>query len=252
MNCIILAAGIAQRMRPLSGDQPKCLLNVGGKSILQRTLENIFEAGIREVGIVVGFKADMILEFVKQQFPARAIRFVMNPKYETTNNAFSLLMAREYYKAGSQRGRPLKKLLLLDGDIIFPPDLLPFLLREPSSGCIAVRVDGPHDEEEIRVKVDSEGIVQSIGKHVPLGETYGESVGLELFSPGASEALFEILKRRVLEGRGRTEFYEASFQELIEQGTRLKAVDISRFPTIEIDTPEDLEQAQRLISGRIG
>ncbi|MGB2870041.1 MAG: phosphocholine cytidylyltransferase family protein [Bacteroidota bacterium] len=251
MKCVILAAGMAQRMRSLSGGHPKCLLHVGGKPVLQRTIENVLEAGIREVGIVVGYKADEVRRFVKEQFPTRRVRFMTNPRFESTNNAFSLLMAREYYKAESKQSRPSKKLLLLDSDIVFPFTLLPYLLQQDSPDCIAVRVAGSHDEEEIRVKVDSKGIIHSIGKHVPLGETYGESVGIEMFSPSASELLFDILEKRVREGKGRTEFYEASFQEMIGKRIEMKAVDVSKFPTIEIDTPEDLEEAQKLVAGKI-
>ena len=240
---------MAQRMRSLSGDQPKCLLQVGGMPILQRTLENVFEAGIRDIGIVVGYRADEVRRFVTQEFPTRRIRFMMNPKFESTNNAFSLLMAREYYKTESQQNKPSMNLLLLDSDIVFPPDLLPHLLQQ-AADCIAVRVAGKHDEEEIRVSVGRNRMIQSIGKHIPLAETYGESVGIESFTPPSSELLFEILERRVRQGVGRTEFYEASFQEMIEQGITMKPIDVSRFPTIEIDTPEDLKEARQLFSER--
>ena len=67
-----------------------------------------------------------------------------------------------------------------------------------------------------------------------------------MFSAEAAARLFSILERRVRDAKGKSEFYEASFQELIDKGVVLKAVDVSTFPTIEIDTPEDLELAERL------
>lgn len=247
MKCIILAAGTATRMRPLTDSIPKCLLPVGGKPILQRILEHVFNAGIDTVGLVLGYRADEVRAFVRKHFPFQRIRFIVNPKFDTTNNAFSLLMAREFYMSEARRNAPLQELLLLDGDIVCSSRLLPYLLSHKSPNRIAVQVKGDRDEEEIRVTVNPQNDVLLIGKTPALEETYGESIGIELFSPESTELLFEILERRVREGRGRTEFYEASFQELIDRGVAIEAIDTSDYPAIEIDTLADLELAERAI-----
>ena len=247
MKCIILAAGASTRMKPLTDSVPKCLLRVGDKAILQRTIENVVEAGIDSIGLVLGYKAEEVRAFVKAAFPFHRIRFLMNPKFESTNNAFSLLMAREFYLSEARKNVPLQDLLLLDSDIVFSSRLLPYLLLQKPANRIAVRVKGEHDEEEIRVKVDRDKNIVLIGKTTPLGETYGESIGIEAFSPAAAAALFEVLERRVREGSGRLEFYEASFQELISRGVTLAAVDISEYPSVEIDTPEDLAYAEEAL-----
>jgi choline kinase len=204
-------------------------------------------AGIEQIGLVIGFQGDTIREFVKKQFPFLRIRFIVNPKYESTNNAFSLLMAREFFCAGSKERKPGSDLLLMDADIVFSPRLLPFFLGERSQNRIAVRIGGNHDEEEVRVKVDASGQVLVIGKTTPLSDAYGESVGIEFFSSVAAQQLFEIIEQRVRNGEGRHEFYEASFQAMIDQGVRFTAVDVSPFPSIEIDTPEDLRAAEALV-----
>jgi choline kinase len=249
MKCIILAAGTATRLRPLTNNFPKCLLTIGGKPMLQRSIEHVAAAGIDQIGLVVGFEAEAIRAFVKKQFPFLRIRCIVNPKYASTNNAFSLLMAREFFKGSSRTGSCVDDLLLMDADIIFSRDLLPFLLGEGSPNRIAVRVAGHHDEEEVRVKTDASGNVTVIGKFIPLSESYGESIGIEFFSPPAAQRLFEILERRVRSGAGRKEFYEASFQAMIDQGVRFKGVDVSAFPAIEVDTPEDLRRAETLLEG---
>jgi choline kinase len=249
MKAVILAAGNATRMRPLSDNLPKCLLPVGGKPILERIIENVIAAGIYRIGLVTGYRAEAIRAFVKERFPFHRIRFIVNPKFESTNNAFSLLMAHEYMLGGSNRAAPHEDLLLLDADILFSSELLPFLLKQQGENKIAVRVEGNHDEEEVRVKVSEGGRVAFIGKSVPLAETFGESIGIELFSSSAMERLFEILENRVREGVGRTEFYEASFQELIDEGVALQAIDVSRFPAVEIDTPGDLQSAEEIAAG---
>jgi choline kinase len=248
MKAVILAAGRATRMRPLSDDLPKCLLPVGGKPILQRVIENVVAAGIYQIGLVIGYKAAAIRSFVKERFPFHRIRFIANPKYESTNNAFSLLMAHEFVLNKANSAAVPQDLLLLDADILFSPDLLPFLLHQQSSNKIGVRVEGTHDEEEVRVKANHGGNILSIGKKVPLDETLGESIGIEVFSSSTARRLFEILEQRVRTGVGRTEFYEASFQALIDEGIELNAVDVSRFPSIEVDTPEDLRVAEAIVS----
>jgi choline kinase len=248
MQAVILAAGAATRMRPLSDNLPKCLLPVGGKPILQRIIENVVAAGIYQIGLVIGYEAGAIRSFVKERFPSLRIRFIFNPKYESTNNAFSLLMAHGFVLNKKNPAAVPQDLLLLDADVLFSHDLLSFLLNRQSSNKIAVRVEGTHNEEEVRVKANDRGNILSIGKTVPLDEALGESIGIEVFSSSVARRLFEILDQRVRSGIGRTEFYEASFQALIDEGIELKAIDVSRFPSVEIDTPEDLRAAEAMVS----
>jgi len=248
MKAVILAAGTASRMRPLSDNLPKCLLSVGGKPILERVIENVIAAGVVQIGLVIGYRADAIRSFVKGRFPFHRIRFIVNPKYESTNNAFSLLMAHEFVLNKMHPASLPEGLLLIDADVLFSAGLLPHLLAQEAESKIAVRVTGNHDEEEVRVKVNERNNIRSIGKTVPLAETFGESIGIEVFSPSNASRLFEILEHRVRAGTGRTEYYEASFQELIDTGKVLQAIDISRFPSIEIDTPGDLLAAESIIA----
>ncbi|MGD1045422.1 MAG: phosphocholine cytidylyltransferase family protein [Bacteroidota bacterium] len=256
-KCVILAAGASIRLRPLTEAMPKCLLKVGRKTLLERTIENVLAVGIKEIAVVVGYQAEMIREFVKRQFPQQRIRLILNPNYTHTNNAYSLLLARRFLE--DENGKVDRSLLLLDSDIFFSQRLLPILLEQScqefpelkqseSWQChVAVRVSGEHNEEEIRVKVNCNGNIVLIGKNTPLAETYGESIGIEIFSTRAAAKLFTVLEQRMRNNEGRDEFYEMTFQKMIEEGITLKAVDISPFPAIEIDTLEDLQRAERIL-----
>lgn len=239
MKCVILAAGVAKRLRPLTLNTPKSLLSIGGKPLLQRILENLLGAGIRDIGIVTGFGEAKIRSLIRRRFAKERFDFIRNPRFRTTNNAYSLFLTREFVS-----GSPF---LLLDSDILFGRKLLTLLLNaERRPNRVAVRVAGHHDEEEIRVKINRWDHIVRIGKDVPLRETYGESIGIEIFSADTAKRLFNILERRIKAGRGRTEFYEAAFQELIDSGVRLWAVDVGTLPVAEIDTAKDLAYAQRL------
>jgi choline kinase len=109
-----------------------------------------------------------------------------------------------------------------------------------------MRTGGTLGAEEIKVELDGSGAIVRIGKDVDPGCAAGESIGIEKFSAPAARALFGILGRR----KERYEFYEASFQELIGQGTRLAAVPAGGLACIEIDTPQDLEAARLLARTR--
>jgi choline kinase len=197
--------------------------------------------GIREIAVVTGFEEAKVRAKVSGVFPHVPVTFLYNARYRSTNNAVSLLLARQFTQHSP--------FLLLDSDILFPPTLLDALAtaqRRPNR--IAVRVSGPHDNEEIRVRINRWDHVQEIGKHIPLETTFGESVGIEMFSAPASRVLFETLERRMKKAAGKKEFYEAAFQEMIDTGTRFWAIDISTFPVVEIDTPEDYAHAQRTAS----
>jgi choline kinase len=243
-KCVVLAAGTSTRLRPLTDTMPKCLLKVGGKTLLERTIENVLAAGIKEIAMVVGYRAEMIREFVKRLFPQQRIRLILNPNYARTNNAYSLLLAHRFLE--DKNKKVVHNFLLLDSDILFSNKLLPHLLSAEAKSKIAVRILGEHNEEEIQVRINSDGNINFIGKRPDLNNAFGESIGIELFSAEVAAKLFAFLERRVQNGMGRSEFYEAAFQEMVDVGVILKAVDVSAFPAIEIDTPEDLELAERL------
>src|SRR5215468_3969020 len=100
MKALILAAGRGTRIRSVHGEHPKCLIRLTGtdSTILDQQICNLFEAGVREIGIVVGYEKEQIIEHVERTY-ARCLRrfhFIVNPIYAQTNNIYSLWMAREW------------------------------------------------------------------------------------------------------------------------------------------------------------
>ena len=247
IKCVIVAAGSSTRLRPLTDMLPKCLLPLAGKTILQRTIENLLGAKITKIAIVIGFEGERIRSFLKHQFPSLRIHCILNPNFATTNNAYSLLLARDFFLESKSKEKKDDRLLVLDSDIIFHEGVLQLLERNSDENRLAVRANGPHDAEEVRVCIGEAGCISMIGKNVLPAQSYGESVGIELLKHESALVLFEVLKRRIAAKGGRTEYYEAAFQEMIDAGVKITAVDVSEFPTIEIDSPADLEFAERVI-----
>lgn len=236
MKGVILAAGTASRLRPLTDDLPKCLLPIGNGTLLGRTLDHLEAAGLRDVVIVTGFLEDKIKAHVRERHPRIRPTFITNPVYASTNNIYSLWLVRETLgRAG---------MLLLDSDILFDSRILETLLQSGRPDCLALKSGFPLGEEEIKVQADAEGRVRKIGKNVPPALAAGESIGIELFSPDLSDALFEAIGRRVAAGDVNT-FYESAFQDVIDDGAAIRAVDIGDRWAVEIDTIEDFRSAER-------
>ena len=84
MKAIILAAGTASRLRPLTEHTPKCLLKIGERSLLQRSMDALLANGVSEFCIVTGYLHEQIEQFVHRQYPEVKVRFIHNADYATT------------------------------------------------------------------------------------------------------------------------------------------------------------------------
>ncbi len=235
MPAIILAAGTATRLRPLTDTLPKCLLPVGEKTILGHTIDSLQNAGVDEIIMVTGYRVEQIREFLTLHYPDLDVTYLHNPRYEETNNIYSLWLTK-----GLVRGR---ETLLLDSDILFDWRILLLLAAGGGRSCLAVRHDRALGEEEIKVRTDARGLITAIGKEVDPAVAVGESIGIERFTAPFVAVLFRVLDRMILQEKRDTIFYEAAFQEAIESGAEIAPIDVGTYRCIEIDTAEDLSRA---------
>jgi choline kinase len=238
MKTVILAAGAGSRLKPLTDHLPKCLLKAGGKSILEMTIENLLETGNSEIIIVTGYLEEKIKEFMRNRFPQLKVTFILNSSYTSTNNIYSLWLAKSEVMGDD--------MLMMDSDIIFDKSIITKLLASGYKNCLALKRHDVH-EEEIKVRVDAKGRVIEIGKNVMLSEAAGESIGIELFGKETLPELFGIIDRMVVTDKRVNIFYEAAFQELADKKNNLFVVDTTEYPCMEIDTKEDLIAADELV-----
>ena len=231
---IILAAGVSSRLRPLTDTTPKCLLPSSGPPLLERTLRSLEQSGVRECIIVTGYYHEKVEHFADGLHLAVKTHFVLNPRFASTDNNYSLWIA-----GPAAAGHDI---LLLDSDILFDRRLIPLLLESHHENALIMRTGGNLGQEEIKLELDRTRRILRIGKEIDPEMAAGESVGIEKFDAPTAARLFEILGRR----KDRNEFYEASFQELIDGGCSVYAVDNGAYGCMEIDTPHDLAVAQRL------
>ncbi len=236
-KAVILAAGTASRLRPLTEHTPKCLLTVGGKTLLERTIDNLVSNGISHLIIVTGYLQDMIKRFVSETFPNLDVRYVENKDYATTNNIYSLYLTKDLLQG--------EGFLLLDSDILFSADIIKALLNDNHPDTLAMN---RHElgEEEIKIIADKERNVLEISKVCSIKDAIGESVGIEKFSSRYSSALFEEMEQMIEKEGLSNVFYEKAFERLIPKGYIFKYLDTTDFFSMEIDTVEDYEKIKNL------
>ena len=234
---VILAAGMAKRLRPLTDECPKCLLKIGERTLLQRTVDAMLQAGITELVVVTGYRAEMIRDFLTTHYPDVPIHFIHNADYEHNNNIFSLWMTRPYTEGHT--------FMLSDSDILFDPQIIRAVLSAQGSALALNR----HElgDEEIKVIVDDDDQVVEISKVCSIEKAIGESVGFEKMTAEYSIALFRELEQ-MIEREGLIDvFYERAFERLIPQGHTFRIVDTTDFFSIELDTVDDFNNAKQLI-----
>ena len=234
---VILAAGMAKRLRPLTDTKPKCLLEVGGKTLLERTVRAMQQAGISEFVVVTGYRADQIREALTSIVSPQNITFLHNADYEHNNNIYSLWMAGEVVRG--------KDFLLMDSDILCDPAAV-VRIAEQTEPALALN---RHEcgEEEIKVIVDADNHIVEINKTCNPADAIGESVGIEKMTADYSTALYRELDQMILKEGLVDVFYERCFERLIPQGYTFRVVDTTSYFSYELDTPEDFLRAQELM-----
>ena len=239
-QAVLLLAGAGSRLRPLTDTTPKPLIDVAGRPLLSRSIDSLVACGISELVVVTGYLEEEIRRFFREEYPLMNVELIHNRSWDTTNNAFSLLLARD---ALARNG-----MLLLDGDILYEHPIMTRVMACEEENVLAVRSSGTLGEEEMKVRVDGSGAIARIGKDLPPQTCSGESIGIARFDPETVSLLFRVLEHRIDGCGAGGEFYEASFQEMIDLGTRIGMVETGECACIEIDTHEDLALAAQVVA----
>lgn len=239
MHGIVLAAGGGTRLRPLTDELPKTLLEVtdDGRSILELAVANLRSVDITDVTVVTGHAAAAI-EAVAPQLEQRygvelSLRF--NDRYASWNNAYSVWAARDVFSRGA---------VLINGDTVHPPDVEERLLaaRGQAPVLLAVDADKALGEEEMKVHLD-DGRLTRITKQMDPASAQGEYIGVTLIEADAGEQLADALQATYERDPGL--YYEDGYQELADRGGEIRAVPIGEgVAWVEVDDHADLERAR--------
>ena len=230
MKAIILAAGKGSRLNGTAGDKPKCLVELGGMTLIERQIATLERAGIDDVVVVVGCQADRV-----RAACGDAVTYVENSRFAETNSLYSLWTARALLYEG---------FVVLNCDVLFHPALLDDLLatHHDAALLIAYRKGGQPSfgDEEMKVKVRG-GRVLDISKTMDPADADGENLGIVKFGAHSAPHLVSILDRIVAEG-GLRDWAPRAFREFA-QDRPLHALATRGLPWTEIDFPEDYQRA---------
>ena len=232
MRAIILAAGRGWRLKPYTETTPKCLVEIGGKTLLQRYLDALKELGVPEAVLVVGHLKEQIIAEAARGPAEVEVRIVTNEQY-TRGNILSLWCARDEFD---------DDVLIMDGDVLFPRELLARLIASPDPNAIAVDERFQDTGEEQKVICEDEWVVEVTKKISGDPRVRGEEVGVLRLSADAAEVLRGVLEEFIETGKDSVEYEEALRELAVE--VPIGVVEMGDLPWIEIDFEEDLVRAR--------
>lgn len=241
MQAIILVAGQGSRLRPFTDQRPKCLVEVQGRPMLAYQLEALHAAGIRDCVIVVGHRAAQIRETFGTRYRDMRISYVENPRYDSTNNIYSLWLAR---------GAVRDDVLLLEGDLVYDPALLTDLIELPCDNAAVVDRFHPFMNGTLILARGDRADTMVLKRDQGEGFDYGPA----LKTVNIYKFCRETMTRKLMPALGDAiaqgltdDYYEMAIAEAIENGNiRLNVLRTGPRVWAEIDTVEDLADAQRL------
>ncbi len=227
MQAVILAAGRGSRLGEKADGLPKCLLQVGGRPIIEHQLRALADVGAGPVLVVTGYAADLVHEAVGDRAERR-----FNARYDKTNSLYSLWLVREWIRG---------PVLILNSDVLFPREVLERLVRLGPDRLVYDSSSG-RAAEHMKIRLE-DGRVQDLSKTMPADQSSGENAGVIYLSEAGARKVLAKADEFVAAGRENAFWVEALREAARE--IRIEGVDIAGIPWIEIDTPYDLDRARR-------
>jgi choline kinase len=236
---LVLAAGAGRRLRPYTDRLPKALVPVDGdRTVLDVILANFASVGLRDVGVIVGYAAEAVVERRAELERRHGVHLelVHNDRAEDWNNAYSLWCARDLLAEG---------VLLSNGDTVHPVSVEESLLGSEGAPLrIAVDDRKLLAHEEMKIQLAEDGGLSRINKQLDPATVAGEYIGVSLIEPKAAAPLAAALEATWRRDPGL--YYEDGYQEYVERGERIDICPIGEVSWVEVDDTADLVRAREI------
>ncbi len=239
-TALLLAAGTGSRLFPLTKNSPKCLTLVNNRSILERLVFNLKQQGFKRLVIITGYQENCIREFLGTNAGDMTIEYIYSPLYDTTNNIYSLWMARDIIN---------EPFLLFESDLIFDASQLDDMIF-PDRMAVAPMQSWMNGTT---ITFNQFQQVKSFQNDTSSNfeEIRYKTVNIYSFSLLSWHAIVERLNQYILKGRVNC-YYESVFSEMVADGNlSLQVVPFDNKLWYEIDTIEDLAEAKKLFPSGI-
>ena len=231
MKAIIFAAGVGRRLQAVTQGRPKCLVEIGGRTLLSRHLECLTQLGMTSIVLVVGYAQETIRDVVAAETFGREIRWVVNDQF-VRGSITSLWASREEMD---------EDVLLMDADVLYAPEILARLVRSPQPSSLLMDETVNQESEECMIAARG-GRVVSLSKTLPIDyDEAGEGVGFLKVQKSAISSLLHSVQVCIEAGKLDMEYEDAltDFFKTVSVGYE----KIGGLPWIEIDFPEDITRA---------
>ncbi len=239
MKAIIFAAGVGRRLQAVTDGKPKCLVTVGGRTLLSRHVECLNRLGVSQIVLVVGYAQEAIREAMREEDSTCPIKYIVNEKF-VRGSITSLWAAREEMD---------DDVVLMDADVLYASDILTRLLRSSQSSALLMDETVRQDLEECMVAAQ-DGRVLSLSKVLPADyEEAGEGVGFLKVQKQDLPSLLSAVQVCIEADKLDMEYEDALTNFF--QDVRVGYEKIGGLPWIEIDFPEDVQRAELQILSSI-
>ena len=244
MQALMLAAGMGKRLGAYTNNQTKCMVRVGGKTLLEHAADALREAGIKKFVLVVGYEGEKLMEFAREKLADFELEFVVNEDYATTNNIYSLYLARDKLTADDT--------ILLESDLIYEPRLIRELVKAEAPNMVAV-AKYEHWMDGTVTLVDENGLIREFIEKKDFSfasaDRYYKTVNVYKFSREFSADQYEPFLSAYIRAYGENQYYEMVLKALAHLPfAGLRAFDMGSIKWYEIDDVQDLDIANTLFA----
>lgn len=242
MKAIILAAGMGSRLKDLTKDNTKCMVKVNEKSLIERALSQLDKFNLEEIILVVGYKKEILKEYIKDLNVKTKISFIDNDIYDKTNNIYSLYMTKDIMLNND--------IVLLESDLIFDKEILERLINNECPNMAVVDkyelwMDGTC--VKLNEKEDITEIVSS--KRFDFSKTHDlyKTVNIYKFSKEFNKKYYIPFLEAYIQSQGLNQYYESVLETLVNIAPEsLKGLVVKNEKWYEIDDKQDLDIAESL------
>jgi len=232
---VILAAGLGKRISARTNGGPKALLDVHGRTLLDRSLDALGAAGFKDVLVVTGHAAEAVRPTLADASRGLTITERWNPAFDTANNIVSALTVEDAVRDG---------FCLLNCDIVFDPSILVNIASLETGNWLVVDGDEPLGQEEMKVALDERGVLRRISKLLDPAVSAGEYIGICRFDAVGAATLMASARRLVADGATHLYYEDAMDAAAGDLNLRVSWTDLRAWT--EIDDEDDYQRALRV------
>jgi L-glutamine-phosphate cytidylyltransferase len=240
VRVIILAAGQGKRLLPLTAEVPKALLDIGGKTLIERQIEAFAKTGIAEFTVIIGYGSARMEEALAKIGNRLGVSIVavFNPFYAVADNLASCWMAREFMTGD---------VIQVNGDNVFRNDLVEKLLAAPSAPLsVAINLKQAYDSDDMKVILDR-GRLTEIGKTLPVDTVDAEAIGFYVFRENGAKTYVDTLEKAMRDPQALKQWFPSAIGSLAKK-IEVRTIPIDGLKWCEVDFPLDLQEARQLVA----